>query len=177
MDCCVPRPAGRTDRGAGQPVRRRGPARTAGACLGLRLRPRRPGAGLPRPGRSDFMTRWRLPQAAFFGVGAPAYAGAGLEYWPISLSWRPGRSWMSLGDIGSTMAAYSAYLSGQTDLTADAITISPFLGFDPRPGRGTGPSDRPRSVRAVPHQQLEGGDVQLVVRRRPQRGSADGRRR
>ncbi|EPH02771.1 orotidine 5'-phosphate decarboxylase [Propionibacterium sp. oral taxon 192 str. F0372] len=35
------------------------------------------------------------------------------------------------GDIGSTMAAYAhAYLSGRTDLSADAITVSPFLGFD-----------------------------------------------
>lgn len=34
------------------------------------------------------------------------------------------------GDIGSTMAAYAhAYLSGVTDLSADAITVSPFLGF------------------------------------------------
>lgn len=34
------------------------------------------------------------------------------------------------GDIGSTMAAYAyAYLSGNTDLTADAITVSPYLGF------------------------------------------------
>ena len=34
------------------------------------------------------------------------------------------------GDIGSTMAAYAhAYLSGETDLSADAITVSPFLGF------------------------------------------------
>lgn len=34
------------------------------------------------------------------------------------------------GDIGSTMSAYArAYLSGETDLTADAITLSPFLGF------------------------------------------------
>lgn len=33
------------------------------------------------------------------------------------------------GDIGSTMTAYAhAYLSGSTDLTADAITVSPFLG-------------------------------------------------
>lgn len=34
------------------------------------------------------------------------------------------------GDIGSTMAAYAAaYLSGQTGLDADAITVSPYLGF------------------------------------------------
>lgn len=34
------------------------------------------------------------------------------------------------GDIGSTMSAYArAYLSGDTDLTADAVTLNPFLGF------------------------------------------------
>lgn len=34
------------------------------------------------------------------------------------------------GDIGSTMAAYAAaYLSGETALDADAITVSPYLGF------------------------------------------------
>lgn len=35
------------------------------------------------------------------------------------------------GDIGSTMAAYAdAYLSQDSPLRADAITVSPFLGFD-----------------------------------------------
>lgn len=34
------------------------------------------------------------------------------------------------GDIGSTMAAYArAYLDGNSDLCADAITVSPYLGF------------------------------------------------
>lgn len=35
------------------------------------------------------------------------------------------------GDIGSTMTAYArAYLGGETALDADAITVSPYLGFD-----------------------------------------------
>lgn len=35
------------------------------------------------------------------------------------------------GDIGSTLSAYAhAYLDGSSDLAADAITISPFLGVD-----------------------------------------------
>lgn len=35
------------------------------------------------------------------------------------------------GDIGSTMDAYAAaYLTGGAPLAADAITVSPFLGFD-----------------------------------------------
>jgi orotidine-5'-phosphate decarboxylase len=35
------------------------------------------------------------------------------------------------GDIGSTMAGYAqAYLADGADLEADAITLSPFLGFD-----------------------------------------------
>jgi orotidine-5'-phosphate decarboxylase len=34
------------------------------------------------------------------------------------------------GDIGSTMAAYAqAYLSDDADLAADAVTLSPYLGF------------------------------------------------
>ncbi|MFD8492163.1 orotidine-5'-phosphate decarboxylase [Amycolatopsis sp. NPDC059657] len=34
------------------------------------------------------------------------------------------------GDIGSTMGAYTtAYVAGRTALTADAITVSPYLGF------------------------------------------------
>ncbi|KAA9160334.1 orotidine-5'-phosphate decarboxylase [Amycolatopsis acidicola] len=34
------------------------------------------------------------------------------------------------GDIGSTMGAYTtAYLSGDTALAADAVTVSPYLGF------------------------------------------------
>jgi orotidine-5'-phosphate decarboxylase len=35
------------------------------------------------------------------------------------------------GDIGSTMAAYArAYLSPESPLRADAITVSPYLGFE-----------------------------------------------
>ena len=34
------------------------------------------------------------------------------------------------GDIGSTMAGYAqAYLSDESSLAADAITLSPYLGF------------------------------------------------
>ena len=34
------------------------------------------------------------------------------------------------GDIGSTMAAYAAaYLTGTSPLAADALTVSPYLGF------------------------------------------------
>ena len=35
------------------------------------------------------------------------------------------------GDIGSTMAAYAqAYLADDSDLAGDALTVSPFLGYD-----------------------------------------------
>ncbi len=71
------------------------------------------------------------PQSAFF----EAFGSAGLGVLARLLADIGQAGALSLldvkrGDIGSTMAAYAhAYLSGQTDLTADAITVSPYLGF------------------------------------------------
>lgn len=69
------------------------------------------------------------------------------------------------GDIGSTMAGYArAYLSDDSSLRADAITLSPYLGFESlRPaidlahqtGRGIYVLARTSNP--------EGGDVQLAV--------------
>ena len=72
------------------------------------------------------------PQSAFFerlgsgGVAVLERALAGLrEAGTLSLLD------VKRGDIGSTMAAYAdAYLSQDSPLRADAITVSPFLGFD-----------------------------------------------
>lgn len=71
------------------------------------------------------------PQSAFF----EAFGSAGLAVLARVLADISQAGALSLldvkrGDIGSTMAAYAhAYLSGETDLTADAITVSPYLGF------------------------------------------------
>ncbi len=71
------------------------------------------------------------PQAAFF----ECFGSAGLVALARVLADIAQAGALSIldvkrGDIGSTMAAYArAYLSGETDLTADAITVSPFLGF------------------------------------------------
>lgn len=71
------------------------------------------------------------PQSAFFeAFGAPGIAV--LER-VIKLCREAGALVLldvKRGDIGSTMGAYTAaYLSGDTALTADAVTVSPYLGF------------------------------------------------
>ncbi len=71
------------------------------------------------------------PQAAFF----ECFGAAGVQVLARVLHDIKQAGALSIldvkrGDIGSTMTAYaSAYLSGRTDLSADAITLSPFLGF------------------------------------------------
>lgn len=71
------------------------------------------------------------PQAAFFECfGTAGVAALSRVLADISQAGALSILDVKRGDIGSTMAAYArAYLSGDTDLTADAITISPFLGF------------------------------------------------
>lgn len=72
------------------------------------------------------------PQAAFF----ECFGSAGVAVLARVLADIHAAGALSIldvkrGDIGSTMSAYArAYLSGETDLTADAVTVSPFLGFD-----------------------------------------------
>ncbi|HVW43479.1 MAG TPA: orotidine-5'-phosphate decarboxylase [Amycolatopsis sp.] len=71
------------------------------------------------------------PQSAFFeAYGAPGIAV--LEK-VISVSRQAGALVLldvKRGDIGSTMGAYTAaYLNGDTALSADAVTVSPYLGF------------------------------------------------
>lgn len=71
------------------------------------------------------------PQSAFF----EAYGSAGVAV--LARTIRAARQAGALvlldvkrGDIGSTMAAYAAaYLSDASDLAADAVTTSPYLGF------------------------------------------------
>jgi orotidine-5'-phosphate decarboxylase len=72
------------------------------------------------------------PQSAFF----EAYGAAGIAVLArvIDSSRQAGALVLldvKRGDIGSTMGAYTAaYLSGDSALAADAVTVSPYLGFD-----------------------------------------------
>ncbi|WP_116049200.1 orotidine-5'-phosphate decarboxylase [Amycolatopsis palatopharyngis] len=72
------------------------------------------------------------PQSAFF----EAYGSAGIAVLErVLLLAREAGALVLLdvkrGDIGSTMAAYAAaYLTEGAPLAADAITVSPYLGFD-----------------------------------------------
>jgi orotidine-5'-phosphate decarboxylase len=71
------------------------------------------------------------PQSAFF----ESFGSAGVAVLERTLAGLRESGTLSLldvkrGDIGSTMAAYAqAYLSPESPLRADAITVSPFLGF------------------------------------------------
>jgi orotidine-5'-phosphate decarboxylase len=71
------------------------------------------------------------PQSAFF----ERFGSAGVAVLERTLTGLREGGTLSLldvkrGDIGSTMAAYAqAYLSKDSPLRADAITVSPFLGF------------------------------------------------
>jgi len=72
------------------------------------------------------------PQSAFF----ERFGSAGVAVLERTLAGLRDAGTLSLldvkrGDIGSTMTAYAgAYLSRDSPLRADAITVSPFLGFD-----------------------------------------------
>jgi orotidine-5'-phosphate decarboxylase len=72
------------------------------------------------------------PQSAFF----ERFGSAGVAVLERTLAGLREAGTLSLldvkrGDIGSTMAAYAhAYLSPGSPLRADAITVSPFLGFE-----------------------------------------------
>ncbi|MFN8098134.1 MAG: orotidine-5'-phosphate decarboxylase [Dermatophilaceae bacterium] len=71
------------------------------------------------------------PQSAFF----EEYGSAGIAVLEETLAALRGSGTLSLldvkrGDIGSTMAGYArAYLADGSPLAADAITVSPYLGF------------------------------------------------
>ena len=72
------------------------------------------------------------PQSAFF----ERFGSAGVAVLEHTLTGLREAGTLSIldvkrGDIGSTMAAYAAaYLSAESPLRADAITVSPFLGFE-----------------------------------------------
>ena len=96
------------------------------------------------------------PQSAFF----EAYGAAGIAVLERTLADIAAAGALSLldvkrGDIGSTMDAYAAaYLTDGSPLAADAITLSPYLGFGSLAG-AIELADRagPRRLRARPDQQ------------------------
>ena len=70
------------------------------------------------------------PQVAFF----EAYGAAGFSVLEDTIAALRGVGVLVLadakrGDIGSTMAAYAEAWCGDSPLTADAVTASPYLGF------------------------------------------------
>lgn len=71
------------------------------------------------------------PQSAFFeAYGAPGIAVLERVIDHVRAAGALVLLDVKRGDIGSTMAAYTAaYLGGETALDADAITVSPYLGF------------------------------------------------
>lgn len=71
------------------------------------------------------------PQSAFFeAFGAAGIAVLERVVWHARAAGALVLLDVKRGDIGSTMTAYArAYLGGETALDADAITVSPYLGF------------------------------------------------
>jgi orotidine-5'-phosphate decarboxylase len=71
------------------------------------------------------------PQSAFFeAYGSPGIAALERTLADIAAAGALSILDVKRGDIGSTMAAYAAaYLSDGSPLAADAVTLSPYLGF------------------------------------------------
>ncbi len=71
------------------------------------------------------------PQVAFF----EAYGSAGFAVLEQTIAGLQAAGVLVLadakrGDIGSTMAAYAQAWAGESPLAADAVTASPYLGFE-----------------------------------------------
>ena len=103
------------------------------------------------------------PQSAFF----EAYGSAGIAVLERVLADVREAGALSLldvkrGDIGSTMDAYAAaYLADGAPLAADAITVSPYLGFGSLAGTiALAEAAGPRGLRAGPDLQPRGPQVQ-----------------
>ncbi len=111
------------------------------------------------------------PQSAFF----EAYGSAGVAVLARTIKAAQTAGAIVLldvkrGDIGSTMAAYAAaYLSDRSDLAADAVTVSPYLGFGSLAPAYDAAHATGRGVYVLARtSNPEGGDVQAAMR-------ADGR--
>jgi len=111
------------------------------------------------------------PQSAFF----EAYGSAGVAVLERTIAAARSAGAVVLldvkrGDIGSTMAAYAgAYLSDGSALAADAVTVSPYLGFGSLAPAFEAAHATGRGVYVLARtSNPEGGDVQRALR-------ADGR--
>ena len=105
------------------------------------------------------------PQSAFF----EAFGSAGIAVLERLLAEVPQAGALTLldakrGDIGSTMAAYAAaYLTDSSSLAADAVTVSPFLGFGSlRPAVDVALASGRGLFVLCRTSNPEGGDVQLA---------------
>ena len=113
------------------------------------------------------------PQSAFF----EAYGAAGIAVLERTLADIRDAGALSLldvkrGDVGSTMAAYAAaYLTDGSPLAADAVTLSPYLGFGSldgaievavRHGRGVYVLALTSNPEAVPAQRAQTADGRTV---------------
>ncbi len=114
---------------------------------------------------SDRVTAFK-PQSAFFEV----YGSAGIAVLERVLADIRESSALGIldvkrGDIGSTMSAYAeAYLSDGAPLSADAITISPYLGFGSLQPAIDLAHRNERGVYVLARtSNPEGGDVQLSL--------------
>lgn len=107
------------------------------------------------------------PQSAFFEV----FGSAGIAVLERVLSDIAQCGALSVldvkrGDIGSTMAGYAkAYLSDGSPLAADAITLSPYLGYESlRPAIDTAISSGRGIYLLSRTSNPEGADVQLAIK-------------
>lgn len=106
------------------------------------------------------------PQSAFYEV----YGSAGIAVLEKVLDDIRQAGALSIldvkrGDIGSTMAGYArAYLSEESSLRADAITLAPYLGFESlRPAIDLAHQNGRGLYVLARTSNPEGGDVQLAV--------------
>jgi orotidine-5'-phosphate decarboxylase len=107
------------------------------------------------------------PQSAFF----ERFGSAGIAVLERTLAGLREAGTLSIldvkrGDIGSTMAAYAAaYLCRDSPLRADAITVSPFLGFESlRPALDLARESRRGVFVLTLTSNLEGAQVQHAVK-------------
>jgi orotidine-5'-phosphate decarboxylase len=108
---------------------------------------------------------WFKPQSAFF----EAYGSKGIQVLERVLQEIRACGARSIldakrGDIGSTMTAYAqAYLADDAPLRADALTLSPYLGFDSlKPALDLAESTKRTVFVLARTSNPEGGSIQLA---------------
>ena len=150
------------------------PARQPAARLGSRRRPRR--AGAVRDDRASRRSAARWPCSSRSRPSSSGTARAGIAV--LEQAVRAAREAGALvlldakrGDIGSTMQGYAeAYLDQSSPLAVDAMTVSPYLGFESlRPALDTRGHARGRRLRAGTDLQPRGPAGAARATRRPAR--------